>query len=212
MTFLIERDAGARLVLALAQGAHGHEARDGQRRDGRFAAACQHDVLIAVPDLMERFADRVAGSGACRYRGRAVPFAAPVDGDRAGCQIDECHRDEERRDTARPSALHVFLCRLDRLDAADARTDQHAEALHILFFRIQPAVCHRLLGRDARKLGETVIELQLALAEVLLHIQILHLCRELDLILSGVKMRDRIDAALVFPDALPQLGSGVADG
>ena len=76
---------------------------------------------------------------------------------------------------------------------------------------IQAAVQHRLFGRDAGKLGKPVIELQIPLAEILFHIQILDLSGQLDLIVGRIEMRDRIDPTTMRADALPQFFDAVAD-
>ena len=63
------RDAVSGTVVALGERLHVGEAADRHRRDGRFGAAGDHDVGVAVLDRAERVADRVRARRAGRDGG-----------------------------------------------------------------------------------------------------------------------------------------------
>ena len=52
----IKGDGGPVGVLRLGQGLHGGEAADGHGRDGGLGAAAEHDLGVAVPNVVERVA------------------------------------------------------------------------------------------------------------------------------------------------------------
>ena len=95
----VERPRGRlRVVVAGRQRAHRREAADGRLVDRGLGAAGDHHVRVAAPDDLARLADRVA-AGRAGGHGREVRSGHPeLDGDLAGPDVRDAHRDEERAD------------------------------------------------------------------------------------------------------------------
>ena len=107
------RLARAGLVVARRERAHGGEAADAHRGDGRLGSAGDHRVGVAAPDDLERLADGVRRGGAggrCREVGA---LGAEPDRHLPGGEVDDGRGDEERRDLARAALEQRLVLALD---------------------------------------------------------------------------------------------------
>ena len=212
VTFFVKRNAGAVFVIAFAQSSHGLKSGNCQRRNGCLASAGHDDIFITVADLMESLADGIAAGCARRNDTGTMSLCPDINSNCSGCQIGKRHRNEERRYSSRTPCFQIDLCLFDRCYAADSRSDNDTEAIHIFCFRIDFTVFHRLFCRNAGKLRKTVVELQVTLAEVALHIQIFYFSCKLYFIVACIEMGNFIDTASFFTNALPHFIYCITDG
>ena len=207
---LIKRAASVFRVGAGGQRRHIAEARHAHRDDGRFRAAGDDGIEIAVLNGAVRFTDLVVARRARRGDRQAGALRVELNGDVAARDIGNEHRDKVRGNAAR--ALFVQRRHLigERLDAADTGTEIHAEALRVDLAH-DFAVVHRLRCRRDGKLRERVVLAHFALIHVQQRVKILDLRRHMRFKVRGVKLRDFRDAALAGFQVFPERIHVVAD-
>ena len=83
------------IVVAGGEGFHGGESTDAHGRDGGFGAAGDHGVGVAALDDAEGVADGVSAGGAGGGGGFVGASSVVLDGDVAGCEVDDGAGDEE---------------------------------------------------------------------------------------------------------------------
>src|SRR5207245_2080968 len=86
----------------------------------------------------------------------------------ARSEVPDDHRDEERGETTRSPLEVVTVLVLDLDEAADADSDDGADALRHLFRKIEARVLERFLARDERELDEAIHFLEVLRVEVAL--------------------------------------------
>lgn len=125
--------------------------------------------------------------------------------------VDDRARHEERRNPAR-ATIDVGLVRVfDHRQAADAGTDQHADALRVGFGHFQPAV---LDGLDAG--GDAVMDERIHVPgflrrDVLLGAEALHFAREMAGEVRRIELRDGGDTGLAGDEIGPAVGNIIAN-
>ena len=132
----VEGDGGPPGVGALTQGLHGGKASYGQRSNCRFAAAAQHHLGVAVPDMAESVAHGVGSPGAGRHDAGAHPAKAIADGHVARCHVGDYHGDHEGGDRVVAPLLAPFVGLAHRLKAADAAGEDYPAAVRVFRFPV----------------------------------------------------------------------------
>lgn len=113
-------------------------------------AAGHHHVGIAVLDQTSGGADAVQAGGASRHDRQVRATHAVLDRQVTGDHVDDRRRHEERRNTARTALVVIFLLLFDHRQAADAGTDDDADAVGVLFGHDHAGILHGLdTGRHA---------------------------------------------------------------
>ncbi len=192
---LIKGDRGPQGGAPLMEGLHGGKAPHSQRRDGRLAAAAEHHLGVAVPDVAEGVSHSVGPSGAGGYHAGAHALEPIADGHMPRRHVGDNHGDHEGRDTI-PAPLAPPLVGLaHRLEAADAAGEDDAAAVQILLLPVQSGVGHTLVGGRQRELGKAVHLLGLPLSQQGVQVQIFHLAGQFYLHLRGVIAGDGPNAA-----------------
>ena len=94
---------------------------------------------------------------------------------------------------------------LECFQSADAAADQHAEAVAIDLFEIDPGIPHGAFRRSHGEMGETIGPLVfLGIIENRFRIEILNLAGDAAIVAGGVEARDLDNAASSFEQVLPQ--------
>ena len=96
------RDAAAGSSLRVDSARIAAKPADHRLVDPGLGAAGDHHVRVAAPDDLARLAERVAAGGARRHRREVRPGHPELDGDLAGADVRDAHRDEERADPVGP--------------------------------------------------------------------------------------------------------------
>ena len=201
----VERQRGALRILGLGERAQVGEARDADRGDALLGAARERDVGVAVADVAQRGADAVGAGRARGHDVEALAFHAVTDRQRAGSDVADHRRDEQR--------VHALGALLDQrgeaalqlVDAADARAEHHGDARGILQLHVEAGHLEGLVGRHDGVLDEALEAARLLLAQpVLGGIEIANLAGDVHLVLVRVEALDRIDAAFLAVDGIPQ--------
>ena len=189
---LVERTA-RRLgrVVSAGERLHVRERRHGESGDGRLGSAGDHHVRQAVPNEVERLADRMRRGGAGGDGGEVGALEAVADGDQPGGDVRNEHRDEERGDPIRPLGDVGPAVVLVGLHPADAAPDHHTGAVGRGRVTIEPGLGDRLVGRPERELREEVVPPRFLLVHVEEGIEALDLAGEPDGELRGVELADR---------------------
>ncbi len=193
-------------VVPLAERARLAEAREADRGQGRLGAADDHEVGVAVADLLEPHADRVVARGAGRGDREVGSLEAMADRELPGRGIDHHHRDEERRDALHALGDERAALLLRRPEAADPGAHDRAAALPVQAVEVDPGVAPSLLGGDERELDLAVEVTELSPVEVLLRIVLLHLAAEGRRVLARVEERELRRAALTLLETFPEHG------
>ena len=165
---LLERTARARrIVVARRQGAQRGKTANPHRTHRRFSAARDHGVGRAALDNLERVTDRVRRRRACGAGRQVGALRAEANRHLPRRQINDGGRDEERRDLARPTCEVGLVLPFDGGKPADARSNEHADAIREVGRDRQSRILHRELRRRDRELNEDIHLLQLFLLDEL---------------------------------------------
>ena len=96
---------------------------------------------------------------------------------------------------------------MHRLNTADARADERADALPVFFFEVELRILDGELCRRDSELRIAIHTLRFLLVDVLAGIEVLDFARDLRVAARCVEMRDLVDAVLPckkrFPEGLP---------
>ena len=138
----------------------------------RFTSPRSHHILIAVTNAVEGFSNGVGCRRTGSHHTGYIAVCIHINGSTSRCQIDQGHGNEIRRDTAWSTAFNRLGRALNCGNTTDSRTDDHSEAIAVEFRILQTAVFICLLCGYSCKLCKAVIEFQITLCEILLHIQI----------------------------------------
>ena len=206
----IKGDGGTVGVAGSGQCAHRGEAAHGQGGDGGLGAAGEHHLGVAVPDVAEGVAHRIAAAGTGGHGTDAHAVQAQPDGDMTGSQVGDRQGDKEGGDLVKAADNAGLTGGLDGGDAADAAGDGHAAAGSVLLLQVQAAVLNRLYGGGDSKLGEAVHPAGLFLVQSHGGIKVLYLSSQRDLLIAVIVQGDGSNAAHAVFDGLPALSSGVA--
>src|SRR4029077_21215104 len=146
------------LVVSSRQGAHRRETAESRLVDGSLCTTRDHDIGVPAADDLARLAEGVSAGRAGGY-GREVGAGHPeLDGDLAGADVRDAHRDEERADPVR-TAQSVRGEPIDeRPDAAEPCPEDNARPLGEIAlepFR-KPGLVERLARRDEPELDVAV--------------------------------------------------------
>ena len=208
-----ERTAGLLgLVIARREGVHGVEAAHAGLCDGSLGTTGHDGVGLAQTNQVEGIGQCVARRGA-GARGDIVRSVQTVHNrDLAGSNVGNHLRDEEgvelRTLVVMSTVVHHLL--LEGLDAADAHTEHHADAVLVFLLQVPAAVLHSLLGGNEGQLRVAVHLACLLAVEVLVHVEVLHLAGERGLKQGGIKLCNRSGSADTLEHVLPHLLRGVA--
>ena len=191
----VKGDGGPVRVLRLGQGLHGGEAADGHGRDGGLGAAAEHDLGVAVPNVVESVAHGVGASGAGGDGAGAHSPEARVDGHLTRRHVADGGGDIEGGYPVKALFLSPAVLRLGDGLSADTAGEDHAAAIRVRLLHGEPGVGQGLPGRRHGELGEAAHALGLLTAQQSLRVKALHLCRQLYLLRGGIVMGDGADAA-----------------
>mmetsp|Transcript_13849 Transcript_13849/g.35900 ORF Transcript_13849/g.35900 Transcript_13849/m.35900 type:complete len:471 (-) Transcript_13849:72-1484(-) len=179
----IER-ARRSLRVVVHVGAHSFHVAEAcvrERRDGCLRATAEHDVSDAALDVFHRLADGVRPRRARGHDTKVGPLGTQLDGNHARRCVANHHRDEEGRDAPRPLREHHLGVLLERVDAANARSHQHAELGLVDLVEVELAILKRLLCCRHRQLRVPVVALRFLWVHVLVKLEALYLRSDLTL-------------------------------
>ena len=209
---LVERTAGSlRIVVSCGKCARVAEPCQRHRRDRRLAAAGQDDIGISGPQQAQGLAERMCAGGARGHGGEVGSLETELDRDLTRGHVDDHHRDEERADPPWPLLDQVRVLILERLHAADARTQDDPDTLAIDRIQIEPRAADRLGGGHDRELDEAIHALRILAVEHPLGREILDLAGEARAVPGGVESRDRAGARTAGDQPTPELFPVVAE-
>ena len=199
-------------VLRLGQGLHGGEAADGHGRDGGLGAAAEHDLGVAVPNVVESVAHGVGTSGAGGDGAGAHGPEARVDGHLTRRHVADGGGDIEGGYPVKALFLTPAVLRLGDGLSADAAGEDHTAAVRIRLLHGETGVGQGLPGRRHGELGETAHTLGFLTAQQGLRVEALYLCRQLHLLGGGIVMGDGADAAHAVFHGLPAFSRRQSNG
>ena len=209
---LVKGDGGPVGVSVLAQGLHRGKAAYGQGGDGRLCAAAEHDLGVAVPDIVEGVAHSVGAARAGGDGAGAHPPEAGSDSYLAGGHVADAGGNVEGGHAVPPPLQPAAVLRLGDGQPADTAGHTDAAAVRVGGGDIKASIGQRLLGRHGGKLGKAAHPFGVRLSQQLLRGEALDLGGQLHLQLRGVELCDGGDAAHALPDRLPAVGTGKAQG
>ena len=111
---------------------------------GVMAASVPPQIITsacAALDELERIADRVRGSGAGRSGGGIWAARAVANRNDARREIDDCGRNEKRRDVPRAALQQLPVFAFDDVEPADARGNVDADFVEIGFGFLSSSPC-----------------------------------------------------------------------
>ena len=176
-----------RIVEIGRHGLHVTETSVTQASDASFRTTGQHDVGVAVTDMAHRFTEGVRTRGTSRDHAEIDGLSLKLNGHYAGGDISNQGRDRKRGNSARATLDEHAGLVLDGLHPADARTDNHAEALGIEFSRIDLGVFDGHPGSGDSILRVAVIPLGLLRVHELTRVKITDFTADLGREVRGVK-------------------------
>ncbi len=207
----VKGHAGSGGVLGGGQSLHIGEASHADGQDGRFRAAGEHSVQIAVLHSAVSLANGVVARSAGGDDGNGSSLEIVLDGDESAGHVDD-HAGNEEGGHPAGALLHEHALLLGKgLHAADAGAKVSADPLRGEGI-LDAALLHGLGGRSHCVPAEHVILAQVGFLHVLQGIEVLHLGGHFHLVIRGVKVGDGPDAAFAGLQALPKGGHVVADG
>ena len=118
-------------IVARRESPHVGKAADRHRRHRCFRAAGKHHIGIAVLDDPERIADRMRARCAGGHGGVIRTFRLQPHGNDAGGDVTDKHRDEERRNLARPECAIDIVLVFEAPDTPDPTADDDAHDLRV---------------------------------------------------------------------------------
>ena len=192
-----------RIVVPRRQRAHRRETSHSERRDHRFAAAGEHHVGVVVANHATGIADGMRAGRACSRR-RGV-WSSRVESNRhlSRREVDDQSRNEKWRDARRTAFEHLLVHLFDERKSANARADDHADAIGIFLGRVDAGIIDRHLRRGDGVVNERVGLLDLFLLDPLLRLEAAHLAGDLTRKRAGIELRDPVDARSSFDEPLP---------
>jgi len=155
--------------------------------------------------------DGMGGGGTGGDGGVIDPREAMTDGDQAGADIGNEHRNEERADAAGPALEKDLALPLKNLHAANAGAQNNPVAVAIELFKIDARIGHAHLRRDHSELGEAVHPARLLGLNIIRHREIPDLARYPGIESGGIKGLIAGDAALPGNQIVKHLHRGVAE-
>jgi hypothetical protein len=141
----------------------------------------------------------------------ASPHAV-LDRQVTGNHIDDRGRHEERRDTARTALIVIFLLRFDHRQAADAGTNDHANAIGIFLGHGDSGILDCLDAGCHAEVDEFIHVTRFFGVEVVLDVEAFHFTRETGGEGRRVKTSNVSDPGFALGDGFPRVGNAVADG
>ena len=208
----VKGDGGPVGVLRLGQGLHRGEAADGHGRDGGLGAAAEHDLGVAVPNVVEGVAHGVGAPGAGGDGAGAHGPEPGVNGHLTCRHVADGGGDIEGGDPVEALFQTPAVLRLGDGLSADAAGEDHAAAIGVCLLHGEPGVRQGLPCRRHSELGEAAHALGFLTAQQGLRVEALYLCRQLYFLGSGIVMGDGADAAHAVFHGLPALTRRQADG
>ena len=208
----IKGDGGPVGVLRLGQGLHGGEAAHGQGRDGGLGAAAEHDLGVAVPDVVEGVAHGVGAPGAGGDGAGAHGPEPGVNSHLARRHVADGGGNIEGGHPVKALFQAPTVLRLGDGLSADAAGKDHAAAVRIRLLHGEPGVGQGLPGRRHGELGKAAHALGLLTAQQGLRVEALYLRRQLHLLGGGIVMGDGADAAHAVFHGLPAFSRRQSNG
>src|SRR5690606_8891895 len=201
------------LGIVVARGPRLHRAEPAQRRwrGGELRAAGDHRVGIAVLDHARRQADVVRGRGAGRDRGDVGAARTGHDRYLPGHHVDDGAGHVERRDLSRPALVVLDGGLFDALEATDAGTDRHADAVGVGIADLEPGIGDRHQRRRHAVVDEGVHLLDVLRRDPLRRVEALDRAGNARGECGRVEMGDRADPGAAVDDAVPARGQVIAE-
>ena len=130
---------------------------------------------------------------------------AEVYRDVAACYVGYHLRDEEGAELGAVLAVYSVVGNLflECVDASDAHSVHHADAVEVFLLEVEGGILDTLHGRDKRKLGVTVELARLLAVNPVVDVQSLYLARKLSLELRCVEIGYCCGTALAGQEVAP---------
>ena len=208
---LIEGKAGRVGVLRGGQSLHIDKAGHAALRNGRLRTAGDHRVGIAVADGPHGLTDGIGAGGAGGHRGHRRPPAVKANGDHSRGHVGNEHGDKVGGDPLGAPGQELIVLLGKGANAADAGAEVHRHPLGGQGAD-DAALLHRLAGRRHPVLGKGVAAQHLGFVHIGPGVKVLHLGRDLGLVVCGIKKSDGADAVDAGLQAVPARLHRVAHG
>jgi len=114
-------------------------------------------------------------------------------------------RNGERRDAIRPFEQQPLHLRLDLVQPADARAQDHAATKGLFLRKIQTRVSDRVNASHQRELREAIDALGFFLVDIIAGIPIIHVAAKFDFEIRRVELANRMHPALAAAQTLEQI-------
>ena len=205
------------IVVARRQRLHRRKCGEREWRDGRFSAACNHDVTVAALNRLHCDTHRVTARRAGRSDSGARPAEIELDRNVAGRSVDHEARHHEWAHAARASLQELGVALFHREDAADARADDRAVSVRISgVLEIETGILHGFMRRNHREKRNAVDALLLAAIHDVRWIEVVDFaCKANGPVFVLREASQRRDAGLASLHRRPRRGRGrseVRDG
>ena len=203
-----------RVVVASGEGVHGGEAAHAAGPDGSFGTTGNDGVSLAQTNEVEGIGQGVGRGSASRGGGVVRSVEAVLYGDLSGGDVGNHLGDEEGVELRAVFFVHSIVAGffLKGMDAADAYTENHADAVLVDFLQVPSAVLDGLHGsHECILLVEVHFACLFAVDEVV-GLEAFHFAGELCFEFGGIKVGDRSCAAHAVLDVFPHFGHRVAHG
>ncbi len=204
ITLLVPWAAGClRVVVTCGQGPGSGETANTDRRRGILGTTGDHGVNCAVLNHTHGIADVVRAGAASRDDRNIRPLVSIHDGEVAGNHIDDCRRNEKRRDAARPLFEESGVIVLNGVDAADTGANRYANTLGVLLCCLQTGILYCLdTGRHA-VMDKGIHLARLFQRDVFSDIEIFDGAAETHTEFGNIEAGNRTDTAFSCENTLP---------
>jgi hypothetical protein len=166
--------------------------------------AAHHHVGIASLDESKRIADTIIAGGACGHGTGVGTPRTQANRHLPGCQVDDGHRNEERRHTVRTFFLQNFMVGFDGRQSADSRSDIDAHAMSRIWRDLQGRIVRGQLRSPHRKMDEKIHFLDFFFFNERRRIEVLDLAGDLRGVISGIKTSDPGNTGLSGAERFPR--------
>ena len=217
----IEGSTGVlRIFIAGGHGLHGRKTTHAQGHNGCLSTASEHDGRIAALDRPPSLTNGVVAGRAGRAGGKVGSAQVVVESEQTRGHVQDEHRDHERADTPWSLGQQDFVLLLGGVQAADARTDVHADVVPVLSLQIQTRIFQGTPTGIDTEVREAVGAAHFLRTRKCGHrIKPPHFCRDLAVVGGDVKGTHAPHTAFsgnnVFPDGVgiqPQRGGTTQTG
>ena len=175
-----------------------------QRVNSSFAAACHHNIGIAILNDSESFANTVGAGCTCGYNSHVGAFKAKSNGNLACRHIRNFHRNKERADFGRAFFNKFQGLFQVSMHAANAAAYANACSYRVNAFKVKFGIFNSHFCCSNRKLGNAVHAFAFFFIAVFGKIKILYFTGNSCAVFAGIKLGNRAYAGFTCNQIVPK--------